>query len=327
MMPEQRLINVLFLLALPLIVAGFGLSLFSALLLLLLALLWRQLIVLTTLMAPADEPDLVLETILNSHFAEKGRWCLDRLGVPYEERPAGGIIGVFFRGRTVPRLDLRTGRTRSSICESSHILRYLYGRFVAERPERAAFLAPTPERLAWEQRLDHYGAQLQVWIYHHLLKDPALCKHAWGAESGRLPAWQRWTILVMYPFFEMFIRRAFQPDQEHYENAVKRIEELLGETEELLADGRSALLGSEAPDFVDFTLASLSSLWAWPDNFAGGLYAADRPPMERLSLGMRSDMERWRERFPATAAHIDRLYDEERSGGANKPVSEPPAAR
>jgi hypothetical protein len=32
---------------------------------------------------------------------------------------------------------------------------------------------------------------------------------------------------------------------------------------------------------------------------------------------MRTDMERWRERFPATAAHIDRLYAEERTGPAD----------
>jgi hypothetical protein len=242
---------------------------------------------------------------------------MDRLGVPYEETVSAGVLGVFFRGRTVPTLNVRTGRTRSSISESSHVLRYLYGRYVAERPDEARFLEPTPERLGWEQRLDRYGTHLQVWIYHHLLNDPALSKRAWGAENERLPGWQRWTVLIMYPVFESFIRRAFQPDREHYERAVERIDGLLGETEALLAEGRSTLLGGDEPDFIDLTLASLSSLWIWPDEFAGGIHAHDRIALDQLPPRMRSDMDGWRERFPATAAHIDRLYAEQRMTQVN----------
>lgn len=312
-MPTQRFFHGLFLVLLPLVVVGFGFSFLSTLLLVLLGLLWRQLIVLSALMNPPDGPDLVLETIQNSHYAEKGRWCLDRLGVDYEEQLWGGILGVFFRGRTVPMLTARTGRTRAHICDSAHVLRYLYGRYVAERPEQAAFLAPTPERLDWEERLDRYGAHLQVWVYHHLLKDPAMCKRAWGAYSDKVPVWQRWSVLALYPVFEWFIRRAFRPDRKHYEKVVEQIEALLGETEALLADGRRTLLGGEAVDFVDISLASLSSLWVWPDGFAAGRFDADRPALGELPSGLQADRERWRERFPATAAHIDRLYAEERA--------------
>ena len=196
----QRLILMLLLLGLPIAVAWFDLPVWAAILLVLALLATRQVMQMTVLVSRPTGPELELETILPSHFAEKGRWCLDRLGVDYRERRMGGLIGVFFTGRTVPMLTVQTGRTRSSICESSHILRYLYGRFAPELGERAAFLEPTAERREWEHRLDQYGVFQQVWIYHHLLKDPALCKEAWGAQSARLPLWQRWTILVMYPF-------------------------------------------------------------------------------------------------------------------------------
>lgn len=310
----QRLANSLYLVALPLVVAWFGLSFLAALLLLLVGLAWRQVTVLAALMKPSGEPELVLETIQNSHYAEKVRWCLDRLGVAYTERPWAGVIGVFFRGRTVPMLTVTTGRTRSSICDSPHILRYLYGRCVAERPEQAAFLAPTPERLDWERRFDRYGADLQVWVYHHLLKDPAMCKRAWGAYSDDVPAAQRWTVLALYPVLEWFIRRSFQPDRAHYEKVVTRIEALLADVEAQLADGRDALLGGEDLDFTDITLAGLSSLWVWPANFAAGRYDRDRPPVTELHPGFQEDRDRWRERFPATAAHIERLYAEQRLG-------------
>ncbi len=311
-MTPLRFLYALTLLLLPLVVAWFGLSVFSAIVLVLLLLLWRQGLVLSALMNPPAGPEIELETIINSHFAEKARWCLDRLGVEYTEKPWAGIVGVFFRGRTVPMLNVRTGRTRASVCESSEILRYLYGRYVAERGEAAAFLEPTPERLAWEERLDRYGAQLQVWIYFHLLDDPVQCKEAWGANSERIPTWQRWTLLVCFPVFVGFIRRAFQPDRDHNRKAVERIEALLADTEKLLADGRSTLLGGASPDFVDFTLAGLSSLWAWPEQFAAGRYDEDRPAFQSLPERMRADVERWRAAYPATAAHIDRLYADER---------------
>jgi len=326
-MPIQRLLNAAFFLALPLLVAAFDLSLLTAIGLLILGLLWRQLLVLSALTRPRQAQDLVLETIQNSHFAEKGRWCLDRLGVDYREKPWAGVIGVLFRGRTVPLLIVRTGRTLTPIGDSSHMLRYLYGRYVGERPEAAAFLEPTPKRLDWERRLDAYGTQLQVWIYHHLLKDPALCKQAWGAYSDRIPAWQRWSVLVLYPVLEWFIRRSFQPDEARYAEAVDRIETLLAAVESELEDGRDNLLDGGEPDFVDITLASLSALWVWPEGFAGGRYDADRPSLEQLPAGFRSDRERWRERFPRTIAHVERLYAKQRTvvSPAGAALSEPDA--
>jgi hypothetical protein len=68
-------------LLLPLIVAAFGLSLSAALLLVVGALVWRWAIVLLDLVRPAAGPELVLETISASHFVEKVRWCMDRLGL------------------------------------------------------------------------------------------------------------------------------------------------------------------------------------------------------------------------------------------------------
>src|SRR5512145_3165771 len=37
---------------------------------------------------------LRLHTITYSHYSEKVRWCLDRLGIDYEEVPNVGILGV-----------------------------------------------------------------------------------------------------------------------------------------------------------------------------------------------------------------------------------------
>ena len=297
----------------PVLVAGFDLSVLAALVLILLLLAWRQALVLAPLTGKPKGPELELETILPSHFVEKVRWSMDRLGIDYVERPWVGVIGAFFRGRTVPMLHVQTDRSRSSIGESTDILRYLYGRYAGVPEVDAAFLEPTEERLQWERRLDRFGVDQQVWAYHHLLDDPALCKQVWGLQSERLPGWQRLTGKLWYPVLEIFIRRAFNPDPHHTQRAVERIEALLQETESLLADGRTALLGGEATDFVDLTLASLCTPWAQPDAFAAGAYPEVRIDPARVPPKMRADMDRWRDTYPLTTAHIERLYREERS--------------
>jgi glutathione S-transferase len=207
---------------------------------------------------------------------------------------------------------VRTGRSRTTLGESTDILRYLYGRYAGDPGVDAAFLEPTEERLQWEKRLDRYGVDLQIWVYHHLLDNPQLCKQVWGLYSDRVPGWQRLTGKVWYPVLETFIRRAFNPDTAHTQLAVERIETLLKDTDAMLDDGRMALLGGEAPDFVDLSLASLSSPWVQPEAFAAGACPEVRIEPVRLPPRMRADMDRWRENFPLTTTHIERLYGEER---------------
>jgi hypothetical protein len=109
---KRLLIHSLFLFTLPVIVAWFGISVAGAIGLLLFALIWRWAISLSIMIAPAKTPELELETISISHFVEKVRWCMDRLGVEYTEKPVGGTLGAFFLGRTVPVLKFRTGDVR-----------------------------------------------------------------------------------------------------------------------------------------------------------------------------------------------------------------------
>ncbi|MGI9224942.1 MAG: hypothetical protein ACR2QX_10725, partial [Woeseiaceae bacterium] len=85
-MPDRQIvIHTAFLLLLPLIVAAFGMSLSTALLLVIVALAWRWAIVLLGLTRPPRGPELVLESISASHYVEKVRWCMDRLGLEYHE--------------------------------------------------------------------------------------------------------------------------------------------------------------------------------------------------------------------------------------------------
>ena len=159
---KRLLIHTIFLFLLPMVVAWFGLGITAAVAVVALMLLWRWLIVLSGILAPEKTPPVVLESIAVSHFVEKARWCLDRLGIDYVERQNAATLGAYFTGRSVPQLRVRTGIVQSVIGNSPEILRFLWGNYSVSHAGTAGFLEPTEERLALEKRLDQYGRFLQV---------------------------------------------------------------------------------------------------------------------------------------------------------------------
>lgn len=294
--------------AAPLFVAWFDLSVAAAAGLVLLLLLARWLITLSGVVAPEKTPELVLATISASHFVEKVRWCMDRLGLEYTEQVSAGTLGAYFRGRSVPQLKVRTGIVRSVIGNSPDILRYLYARRLADDPARAAFLEPTAERVALETRLDRYGVNLQVWIYYHILPDRELTLRAWGYENPATPAWQRMLLRPLYPLLAYLIRFSFRVNDRGYARAVEHIETLLSDVEGWLADDRGSLLGGDDTNFTDLAFAAYTGLWLMPDGYAGGRAEANRIERDRAPEAMRRDIERWIEANGKAVAFVDGLY-------------------
>jgi glutathione S-transferase len=309
---RRRLIHAVFLLLLPVVVAVFQLGVLTAVLLVLAALLWRWLIVLSGMVSPEPTPHMVLDSIGVSHFVEKVRWCMDRLGVDYVEQQSGGTLGAYFTGRTVPQLRVRTGIVQSVISNSAEILRYLWGSCSAPLGEGADFLRPTPERLALEQQFDRYGVNLQVWVYYHLLPHRELTLHAWGVDSSFVPGWQRRALRVLQPLLAILIRRSFAITDERFARAVLKIEELLSDIDTRLADGRRSILGGDEVNYTDIAFAAMCGVWLQPELYSGGKGAECR--LERASAPalMRADIERWLEDYPKAAAFTERLYAEQR---------------
>ena len=314
-MYSSKLLYAAALLLLPLVVALFGLSFPSALLLVVILLFVRWLSVMAALSGRRKAPEITLTSIGVSHFVEKVRWCLDRLGLDYQERRAAGTLGAFYLGRTVPVLQFRTGRVTSSIGNSPEILRYLWGRYAAERPEAAAFLEPTPERLELEAELDRYGRNLQIWVYYHLLPEKALLLRAWGVDDPTVPAWQRRLVRLLHPVQVYMIRRAFGVSSKRYEKARQHIETLLEDLNARLGERSNSLLGETVLNYTDFCFAALSSPWLLPDNLAGqGSAVLD---FEELPTGMREDIERFKTAYPAAHKFVEQLYKNDRGGSAS----------
>lgn len=312
MTTKRRFVHTVFLLLLPIIVAWFGLSLLSAVLLVLFALLWRWLITVSGIIAAEQQAALVLETISASHFVEKVRWCLDRLGIDYQEQQCAGVMGVVFLGRSVPKLKMRTGIVQSSIGHSPEILRYLWGAYATTLGEQAAFLEPTKQRLELEKRIDRYGVDLQVWVYYQILPDRELTLRVWGVDNPLVPGWQRLLLRPLHPLLAFFIRKTFSISDEHYAKAVQHIDDMLGDVDTRLADGRSSILGGAQADYVDITFAAISGLWLQPQGYGGGKADSCRLALNRVPSSMRADIERWTEDYPKAVGLITRLYEQER---------------
>ena len=309
----------------PVVVAWYGLSVAAAAGIVILLLLCRWLIALSGILVPEKSPELVLATISASHFVEKVRWSMDRLGVDYSEQTSGGTLGAYFRGRTVPQLKVRTGRVRSVIGNSPDILRYLYGRYLHESAERAAFLEPTAARVELERRLDRYGVNLQVWVYYHMLHDRDLTLHAWGANNPQTPAWQRLVLRALFPFLAAMIRFSFKINDTSFASATIRIEELLADTEGLLSDGRQSWLGDADPNYTDLQFAAFTGLWLMPRAYGGGKADAVRIERDRAPAAMREDIERWIDSFPRTVTWVEGLYEQRKDVLAQSDVSEMPS--
>jgi len=298
---------------LPVIVAALELGVAVAALLVVAALIWRWLHHMAPFFRRRRQPELVLDSITASHFVEKVRWSLDRLGVAYVERKSAGVLGVLLTGRTVPRLRFRTGLVVSSIGNSAEILRYLWGRYGVHFGERALFLRPSVDALTLERRLDRYGVDLQQWLYAHLLQHRQVALLAWGVRDPEVPWWERLAVRVFYPVLAFFMVRVFRIDPDTRERSARRIEALLDDIEVMLADGREHLLTGPDPNFVDLTFAALSGVWIWPDNYGCGRAATVLPIRDRLPKPMADDAARWREQFPRSTALVERLYAEERA--------------
>lgn len=309
---KRLLVHAVFLYLLPLAVAIWGLSVPGAVALIVLMLLWRWAVTMSAWVKPARVPELELESISASHYVEKVRWAMDRMGLEYTERQVGGTLGAFFLGRTVPQLKVRTGAVRSVIGNSPEILRYLWGAYGAALGDKADFLQPTPERLALEKRLDRYGVNLQVWIYYHILQDRDLALRAWGASNPVIPGWQRMALRALFPVLRYLIRWSFRITDSHYAKAVEHIEKTLADVEKQIGSESKSILGDDSSDYVDITFASLSGLWLQPSGYGGGRADAVRISRDMAPQAMRQDIERWISAYPNSVAFIERLYAEER---------------
>ena len=315
---DPRTIHTLALYTLPVAVGGLGWGLGVAVAAAVLVALAGMAVRLAVTLAAARRPDapLRLHSISFSHYTEKVRWCLDRLGIPYEELPNIGILGVLVTGRTVPALEVPPGLTR--IGDSPRILRYLWGEYAGRLPLAAtAFLEPTPATVELERSFDRrLGNDVRVWVYARIFERRDLMLRTWGVEDTRIPAWQRVLLRAIAPVLRLAVRRMLGVGPSRAAQAYARTCESFDRVDALLADGRRHLMG-ETLTFADITFASLAALAVLPPEYAGRSLPGRRVTIDDIDPEWRALVEGFRAR-PAGQLVL-RLYREERLLDADRP--------
>lgn len=244
-----------------------------------------------------------LVTISFSHFCEKGRWALDRGGIPYREEahaPVVHLLGTVRRGgRSTPLLALPSGRV---LTDSSDILRFVD----AQRPGSLypADSALRAEVEALEARFDaDLGPATRRLAYHAIF----------GARESIGPLLRattqgpsRWLSPALATVLPRMISRALRIDDRGAALSRAKLEPVLADVEQRLEDGRRFLVGDRFTA-ADLTFAAL---------YGPLLFPPEQPVTSRVPLPR--SLEPLRDQALARPAGVFamRLFREERRRGA-----------
>ena len=255
-----------------------------------------------------------LITIPMSHYCEKARWGLERLGLPYfEERhlqmfhyPRTFLVS---RGPNVPVL-MDAGKV---ITDSTRILEHLdnyAGSSDRLYPEDVALRGQVE---AWEDRFDEeLGVDSRRWVYFHMLPYPA---EALVTAGQGAPAFEKKLAPYGYSFMKRFISKALLVNPDDVAAGLTRSRATIAETDALLADGRPYLLGAHFTA-ADLALACMMSPYVLPRN-----YGIRLPTLDEVPEGMRTDVRYFQATL--TGKFVLRLFDTERL----RRIPVPPASK
>ena len=243
----------------------------------------------------------ILITIPLSHYCEKARWALDRVGLPYREKAHAPLFHRLATQRkdsgTVPVL-VHDGRR---FIDSTDILVHsdtacggglLYPRDDALRDEVSAL----------EEKFDtELGPHARRWAYSHLLSQASLIRSLWAQGVPRL---QARLVPLITPIARRLVRAAYRITPEGARRSLDRVHAAFGHVDELLQDGRRFLVG-ERFSAADLTFAALAAPMLLPAECR-----AVQPALDDLPAEMRGEILRLRE--TAAGKFGLRMFSEER---------------
>lgn len=254
-------------------------------------------------MADNDSETAILVTIPVSHFCEKARWALDRVGLPYREEPhvplLHRLVTARSKGGTAPVLV--QGKRR--YIDSTDILVY------ADTVQGGDLLYPRDPALrdeveALEERFDsELGPHVRRWAYLYLLPQTALLRAAWGRG---VPRFETALLPLVMPLARRLAVRGYRVTPAGAQRSLERVRGVFREADERLSDGRRYLAGNRFTA-ADLTFAALAAPMLFPPECR-----AAHPALEDVPAAMHEEVLRLRD--TAAGRYALRLYAEERGG-------------
>jgi glutathione S-transferase len=248
-------------------------------------------------------PPCILITIPISHFCEKARWALDRVGVAYTERAHLQVIHrVATRraggGTTAPVLvcgDRVLAESADILAEADR--RAPEGRGLYPEDQAAAAEVRELER-GFDERLGPHGRR---WMYEQMRTRSDLIK-AYGATG--VPAWERRALPVLIPVMYRVIDRFLDITPETVAESEAQVRSTFDEVGGRLSDGRGYLCGDRFTA-ADLTFSALAASVLVPPE-----YGVPLPQPEELPPAMASLVRELRD-LPA-GRHAMAMYRTER---------------
>lgn len=222
-----------------------------------------------------------LITIPPSHYCEKARWAFDHAGISYQEE---GHPPLFHRravkkaggGHTTPVLVAGD----RAYPDSTDILQFID----AEHNDRRR-LYPTDSELRkraeeLEELFDtRLGPHTRRLAYYHLLQHHELFMMSVLAGVG---ATERKLFRFVAPLVKKLMRLGMRINDAGAERSLEYIRGAFATVDELLADGRSYLVGGEF-GAADLTFAALAAPVLLPENYGSPLPSPDEVPEDLLT--------------------------------------------
>jgi glutathione S-transferase len=240
-----------------------------------------------------------LITIKASHYCEKARWGLERLGIDYTEESRAPLLHVFrvrrYGGRTVPVL--LDGET---VCtDSTDILQHIdrgSGRLYPSDPDLRREVDAL-EELFDETLGPHIRRMIYGGLFEHRDLVVRVCVLSVPPRERRIFSWG-------FRPIRFLMRKAMNIHPASVERSAAKVEEVLARVDTLLADGRRYLVGDRFTA-ADLTFAALAAFAICPESYGAAL-----TPVEELPAAMAALVRATRAR-PAGEFAL-RLYAEER---------------
>lgn len=243
----------------------------------------------------------VLVTIPLSHYCEKARWALDRVGLAYAEEPHAPLFHRLATRRddrgTVPVL-VHDGRRYA---DSTAILEH------ADATQGGDLLYPRDAALGHEVRAleetfdTKLGPHSRRWAYAELLGRPEVLGELW---SRGVPLHEALLLPLITPLARRLVRAAYNVTADGAQRSLQQVQAVFQQVDRQLSDERRFLVGGRF-SAADLTFASLAAPALYPPG-----YRAVHPPLEAMSAATRAEVERLRD--TAAGRFALRLFAEER---------------
>lgn len=243
----------------------------------------------------------VLITLPHSHYAEKARWALDRLSIPYREEPQVPLLHRLATrrhgGSSVPLL-VRGGER---FVDSTEILRHADAscggnRLYPRDPHARRSVEAIEER--FDQAL---GPHTRRWAYFQLMSHRDLLHPMMARGLSRT---ESILLNVTFPIVVLAIRKGLRITPDSAQRSILKVRAVFSEVDDMLADGRRYLVENRFTA-ADLTFAALAAPVLLPERGIAGY-----PAVDELPVAMRDVVEPLRDSKAGRFAL--RMYAQER---------------